>query len=88
MQTNELRKTVKKLMVDLEYDSMGNRKQLARDISIPDDQVNVNTVNMAITGYRNGKRSREVLVKLYFLLRKQIKDPRFRNRLSGTAGVG
>lgn len=53
----DLRKTVKKLMV--EHDLDGGRKKLARSIG-----VNYSSLCMALTGYRTGQASVDILTKL------------------------
>lgn len=52
-------------MIDLGLDRQGNREMLAGEISTPDDQVNPNSLSMALTGYRNSPRSLEILKRLY-----------------------
>lgn len=73
MKTDDLRKTVKRLLIDLDMDRLGNRTMLAGKISTEDDQVNVNSLAMAMTGYRDGPRYRAILIKLYIILMKEMK---------------
>lgn len=67
-----LRKECKKLMIELELDRPGSLPFLADQISIPKDQVNSNSLTMAITGYRNGARSSDLLRRLYIYLTKRF----------------
>jgi len=69
---NELRRECKKLMVDLGLDGMGYRPILAKAISVQKDDVNSNSLTMALTGYRNNERSREILDRLKKYLGEQI----------------
>jgi hypothetical protein len=58
----------KKLMVELEFDGMGSRPFLASEISTPEDQVNPNSLTMALTGYRKSARSEYILNRLRLYL--------------------
>ena len=64
MENNELRKQIKHLMVDLGLDGQGSQKALAAAMSTPDDPVNSNSLNMALTGYRDGPGSIRLLKRL------------------------
>ena len=59
-----LRKECKKLLIDLDLDKPGVVSFLARELSTPDDKINSNSLNMALTGYRNGIRSEQLLGSL------------------------
>ena len=54
------RRKCKKLMIDLGIDKPGIVQGLAKKL-----KVNPNSLTMALTGYRNGKRSEEILRSLY-----------------------
>ena len=70
-----LRKECKKLLIDLGLDKPGVVSFLARELSTPDDKINSNSLNMALTGYRNGSRSEYLLTKLQSYLEKQVLYP-------------
>jgi len=59
-----LRKECKKLMVDCELELRGNQSALAEMISTPEDTVNTNSLCMALSGYRQSLRSKELLERL------------------------
>ena len=62
--TDSMRKECKKLLIDLGLDRPGAVPVLAREISTDSDTVNSKSLSMALTGYRNGERSRELLMLL------------------------
>ena len=55
----QLRKDVKKLMIDTGHDRKGELQSLSGLLDI-----NFNSLSMALTGYRNGKASEGYLLKL------------------------
>lgn len=59
MNNNELRKSVKKLLVDADLDKRGCLPEIADKLN-----VNYNSLNMALSGYRDGPGSIELLEKL------------------------
>ena len=63
-EADSVRKECKKLLVDLDLDKPGIVPALARELSSNGDIVNPKSLNMALTGYRNGKRSLELLLHL------------------------
>lgn len=69
MKTANLRRECKLLMVRLGLDGRGSRARLAGAISTAQDRVNPGSLSMALTGYRGGARSRELLERLYSYLR-------------------
>ena len=64
----ELHKDCKKLMIDLDLDRPGSVEVLAREISTEENPVNRNSLNMALTGYRQGPRYQEILKRLHSYL--------------------
>jgi len=62
--TWELRKECKKLMIDVDLDKLGAQKILARQL-----EVNSNSLNMALTGYRKGAAEYRLLLRLKAYLR-------------------
>lgn len=77
--TASVRKECKKLLIDLDLDKPGAVPMLARDISTDSDTVNSNSLNMALTGYRNGERSLALLLRL-----RQLLVVKYSEQLSGT----
>ena len=71
----ELRKLCKKMMVDLGVDTKGSKIFLAKEISTVDDVVNSSSLTMALSGYRFGARSVELLMRLYSYLEKKLEKP-------------
>lgn len=61
---DRLRRTCKKLMVDVDLDKLGAQKILARQL-----EVNSNSLNMALTGYRKGAAEYRLLLRLKAYLR-------------------
>ena len=59
METELLRKSVKKLLVDAELDKRGCLPEIADKMN-----VNYNSLNMALSGYRNSPGSIELLKQL------------------------
>lgn len=59
-----LRKECKKLMVDCNLELRGNQGVLAEMVSTPEDPVNTNSLCMALSGYRQTLRSKELLERL------------------------
>lgn len=59
MQNDELRKSVKKLLIDAELDKRGCLPEIAEKLN-----VNYNSLNMALSGYRDGPGSIGLLEKL------------------------
>jgi len=64
--TDTLRNEVRHLLVDLPIKH--TRADLAALISNEKDQVNAGSLTMALSGLRDGKRSRELLEKLKAIL--------------------
>lgn len=62
--TWKLRKECKKLMIDVDLDKLGAQKILARQL-----EVNSNSLNMALTGYRKGAAEYRLLLRLKAYLR-------------------
>ena len=60
METENLRKECKKLMIDLDFDVPGGRRMIAENIG-----VNCNSLSMALTGYRDGPGSIKILTSLH-----------------------
>ena len=77
--TDSLRKECKKLLIDLDLDKPGAVPVLAREISTDSDTVNSNSLNMALTGYRNGERSLGLLLRL-----RQVLVAKYSEQLSGS----
>lgn len=63
MDTELLRKEVKKLMIDRGLDRPGSIKMLAKRLN-----CNSNMLNMALTGYRKSPRSKQILEQLLRVL--------------------
>jgi len=61
---DRLRRTCKKLMVDVDLDKLGAQKILAERLG-----VNSNSLNMALTGYRKGLAEYRLLQRLKAHLR-------------------
>jgi len=59
MNTEQLRIAVKKSMIDLGLDHPRAKPELAEAIG-----VNPRSLSMALTGYRDGQRSHDILTKL------------------------
>ena len=59
MQNDELRKSVKKLLIDADLDKRGCLPKIAEKLN-----VNYNSLNMALSGYRDGPGSIGLLEKL------------------------
>jgi len=68
---NYLRKNCKILMIDAGLDKLGAQKTLAEKLGI-----NRNSLNMALTGYREGKREYQILVELRILLLEMLRSAR------------
>ncbi len=62
----DLRKTVKKLLVDLSLDYKGSLLELAKKL-----EVNYNALSMALTGYRKTPGSEKILKNLFDFLKNQ-----------------
>jgi len=59
---NNLRKEVKKLMIDLDMDRLDGRNKLAEQISSSlGRRIKMNSLSMALTGYRETAAYREIL---------------------------
>jgi hypothetical protein len=70
MNTENIRKSVKIKMIELGLDKPGMQPELARAIN-----ANPNSLNMALTGHRQGQRSHEILAALLsFLENHQVTD--------------
>ncbi len=65
METTKLRKRLKKKLIDADLDTQGSLKRLAEKM-----QVNYTALSMALTGYRSGKSSVALLLKLKKLVAK------------------
>ena len=72
METETVIKNCKKMMVDLDLDGLGFRPILAKEISMPDDKVNANSLTMALTGYRNGPRYGQIIERLNVYLKNRL----------------
>ena len=67
-----LRKKCKKLLIDLDLDKPGVVPFLAQELSTPEDKINSNSLNMTLTGYRNGSRSEQLLKRLQNYLEERL----------------
>lgn len=65
MKTENLRKTVKIKMIEHGYDKPGAQALLAKAIN-----ANTNSLNMALTAYRIGPRSQQILLDLLDFISK------------------
>jgi len=69
LDTNTLRKEVKKKMIDLDLDRSGSYEIILPRLSVLMGRaVHKHSLSMALTGFRNGPSSREILEGLRALL--------------------
>jgi Uma2 family endonuclease len=66
MSNKNLRKKIKKLMVDLEFDKPSRQRELASELDTT-EQI----LSMALTGYRQTERYQKLLNDLYELLKNK-----------------
>ncbi|MBF0121563.1 MAG: hypothetical protein HQK79_22255 [Desulfobacterales bacterium] len=71
---NQLRRKCKILQIDLNLDKKGSGLELSSKL-----KVNQNSLNMALSGYRNGKSSYRILEILYNYL---LSEKRRNNEIS------
>lgn len=69
METDSLRKHVKKLMIDADLDKKGDTERLAKELDI-----NQRSLYMALSGYRTGPASEGYLIQLQEHLTELIKS--------------
>ena len=69
LEINDLRKEIKKRMIDLDLDRSGSYEVIIPRLSeMLGRPVHKNSLSMALTGFRDGRTSREILNALKDLL--------------------